>query len=226
VIPFGGLALGRVAWHRARFVALVLVTLLAAHDAAYLVRFGAGAGYASAMTAGGHAYWDAFTVSGIALAVGLLGASLATLRRLRVAADPAAVDAASATGSVAYVAELAHLWPRLLGAVTAAYLLQEIAEHLLAFGHAPTPDELAAILGPASLAALAVVTFLVAAVGALVRWRIAILRARADVARSGSRRPVAVASAPAAWPITAALLRHAFLLVRLDAGRAPPRIVG
>jgi hypothetical protein len=209
----------RAAWHAARFAALVAATLLAAHDAIYVLRFGLGDAYAAGMAATGHSYWDAFTAWGLGSGSVLLVTALITLGRLRRRALSTLDDRADVAG---YAAELSRLWPRLLVAVGVAFVVQEGVEHAIFFGHLPTIEELAGILGPSSLAGLGIVTFLVAAVGSAVRWRVSVLRAR--IRASGARRHVRSvhASAPSRWPITAALRRHAFLLLRLDAGRAPP----
>jgi hypothetical protein len=209
----------RAAWHAARFAALVAATLLAAHDAIYVLRFGLGDGYAAGMAASGHSYWDAFTAWGLASGSILLVTALFTLGRLRRSGLSAPGDEPEVA---AYATELSRLWPRLLVAVAFAFVVQEGIEHAIFFGHLPSIEELAAILGPSSLAGLGIVTFLAAAVGSAVRWRVSVLRAR--MRATGARRHLRAVhgSAPSAWPITAALRRHAFLLVRLDAGRAPP----
>jgi hypothetical protein len=209
----------RRAWHVARFGALVIVTLLVAHDAIYVLRYGTGSGYASGMAATGHGYWDAFTAWGLASGGALLLGALATLSRLARSVGP--TDAPTAVRTT-WATEIAHLWPRLLIAVTVGFVLQEGVEHAVLFGHLPTIDEIAVALGPSSAGPLALVTFAVAALGSVVRWRVAVLRARVG-GRGSQRTRVRASSSPRPeWHVTAALLRHAFLLVRLDAGRAPP----
>lgn len=209
-------------WHGGRFAALVVATLLLAHDAIYVVRFGVGDAYASAMAASGHGYWGAFTVWGGASGCALLVGALVALARLRGRCEPERVEARTADATPAYVVELSRLWPRLLVAVVVGFLAQEAAEHAVLYGHLPTLDETASILGPASLAVLAAVTFLVAAAGAAVRWRIAVLSARLRASRRPRARFRSTTVRSGSWPVAAALRRHAFLLVRLDAGRAPP----
>lgn len=209
----------RRAWHATRFGALVLATLLVAHDAIYVMRFGTGAGYASGMAATGHGYWDAFTAWGLLSGGVLLVGALAILSRLSGSAGPTRQSGVART---TWAAELAHLWPRLLIAVTVAFVAQESVEHAVLFGHLPTVDEMATALGPSSAGPLALVTFAVAALGALVRWRIAELHARVAGRPPQRRRPRLDSAAQPGWPIAAALRRHAFLIVRLDAGRAPP----
>jgi hypothetical protein len=209
----------RRTWHATRFGALVVATLLVAHDAIYVMRFGTGAGYASGMAATGHGYWDAFTAWGLLSGAVLLAGALAMLSRLsRSAARTRQPSIARTT----WAAELAHLWPRLLVAVTIGFVAQEGIEHAVFFGHLPTLDEMATALGPSSAGPLALVTFVVAALGALVRWRIAELRARVAGRPLQRRRPRADSAARPGWRIAAALRRHAYLIVRLDAGRAPP----
>jgi hypothetical protein len=215
------LRLGRTAWHAFRFGALVVATLLAAHDAVYVLRFGL-TGYDAGMASTGHGYWGAFTATGLLAGSALLAGALGALARLRH--DPAVAHARGEAQGLepSYVAELAAVWPRLLAAVSIGFAGQEALEHLALYGHFPTADELIAILGPTSLAALASVTFVVAALGSLVRWRIAVL-ARRIRARVRRRLPnMRTGTLARTWAVAAALRRHAFLLVRLDAGRAPP----
>jgi hypothetical protein len=212
----------RGAWHAARFAVLVAATLLAAHDAVYVLRFGGGDAFAAGMDATGHGYWSGFTAMGFATGTALALTSLVTLRRLEARLEGAASRALPRTAESTYASELARLWPRLLLAVTAAYAVQEALEHLGVYGHPPTADELVAILSPGTVAVLAAVTFVVAALGAVVRWRIAVLRQRIEARRTGRVRSPALPGAPLHWAIAAALRRHALLLVRLDAGRAPP----
>ncbi len=244
------LSVGRRAWHALRFGGLVLATLLAAHDAIYLLRFGVGDAFATGMAETGHGYWGTFTAVGLGAGALLLVVSLATLAQLRrtpatpvagvwvggvsVGADsttagrpvPAPPSPAATLGDGgSYASELARLWPRLLIAVVAAFLGQEVLEHVLAFGHVPTAEELASVLGPVSLLALAAVTFVAAAAGAAIRWqvrRLLALRTRGAGRRRFARNVVARPS----WAIASALHRRGLLLVRLDAGRAPPVLLG
>ncbi|HEY3524249.1 MAG TPA: hypothetical protein VGK63_11150 [Candidatus Limnocylindrales bacterium] len=214
---------GRGGWHAIRFAILVVATLLVSHDAVYAVRFGFGDGFAAGMAATGHGYWAGFTVTGLLAAVALVSGSLLTLRRLEARLVRSDAGQADRSHEGTYAGELARLWPRLLVAVCAAYLAQEALEHLVAFGHVPTLEELATIGSPVTIVILGAVTFVVAALGSLVRWRIVVLRDRLGAGRV--RRPRLVHRLPRVarrWAIAAALHRHAFLLVRLDAGRAPP----
>ena len=214
-------SLRRGAWHAVRFTVLVAATLLAAHDVVYVLRFGTGDAFSAGMAATGHGYWSGFTATGLAAATALVLSSLFTLRRLEARAGDAH-DRSPGAAESTWTAELASLWPRLLLAVTATFVLQEVLEHVAAYGHVPTIDELVAICSPGTIAVLAAVTFVVAALGSLVRWRIAVLRGRLGAQRPRRPRPVVPAAAPSGWAIAAALRRHALLLLRLDAGRAPP----
>ncbi|HEY6570768.1 MAG TPA: hypothetical protein VIZ22_10775 [Candidatus Limnocylindrales bacterium] len=210
-----------------RGLVLVFAALFASHDAVYLVRFGPGAGYANAMSAGGHdGYW-------LPASLGLvIGASIAFLSvvhviiRLRrdIGAPPHA--AAVTPGGPSYGAELARLWLRLLVAVGLLFAVQENIEGLLANGGIAGLDPLFghdAWLVPPILAAT---TFLLAAVGAVLRWRVRILQARVEAARRARAFGRPIASAPSRrWLTMPAGGGHGPDAARPDAGRAPPIVI-
>jgi hypothetical protein len=205
---------------RLRQAILVLAALFVAHDAIYLARFGIGDGYARAMSALGHdAYWAPVSVlltAGVALVV---LATFVAYRRLRADAVGAAVI--PATGP-SYLHELASVWLRLFPTVAVLFAVQENVEHLAVDGHLTGIEPL---IGPGSsivLPVLAVTTFVLAAAGAVVRWRVRVLEARIA---SAVRQRFALASGvnqPADWDTVAAAIAHRWILGRRDAGRAPP----
>jgi hypothetical protein len=172
------------------------------------------------MSAQGHdAYWTPVSVLLTAGVVLVVLATLAAYRRLR--ADAVAATMTLATGP-SYVHELASIWLRLFPTVAVLFAVQENVEHFAVDGHLAGIEPL---IGPGSsivLPVLAVTTFVLAAVGSLVRWRIRVLEARiAAVARQRFALAPA-ASRPAAWATVAAAIAHRWILGRRDAGRAPP----
>jgi len=107
--------------------------------------------------------------------------------------------------------------------VALAFALQENIEHLAGHGHL---IGLGALIGPEyplALPVIGLVALAAAALGALVRWRIALLEARVGVRPVPARPRGLTARRPApGWAIVATLRIRAWSLVRLDAGRAPP----
>jgi hypothetical protein len=106
-------------------------------------------------------------------------------------------------------------------ATALVFLIQENVEHLVAtgswFGLAPLDGR----LHPDALPLLVAASLVVAAAGAFVRWRVRVLEGRLELAARSFPRPAAD-RADRAWRLVAAACRHRRLLVRLDAGRAPP----
>jgi hypothetical protein len=213
----------RLAWlaPRLRQAILVLAALFVAHDAIYIARHGLGEGYARAMSAAGqHAYWLPVSVVitvGVALVVltALMG-----YRRLRSAEDEIGADA---VGGQPYLAELASVWLRLFPSVAILFVVQENVEHLAAgaslVGVTPLLGSGSAIVLPV----LAATTFVLAAIGALVRWRVRILEARLSRAIGPRFERLRAVVRPAGWDTVAAIVAHGWIIVRLDAGRAPPQ---
>jgi hypothetical protein len=205
---------------RMRQVILVLAALFVAHDAIYIARFGWGDGYTRAMSAQGHdAYWAPVSILLTAGAALVALATLATFRRLR--ADAGTVAVSATTGS-AYSHELASIWVRLFPSVAVLFVFQENLEHLAVDGHLAG---LQPLIGPGSsivLPVLAATTFVLAAVGASVRWRIRVLEARVAAAVRLRFALAPVISRPAGWDTVAAAIAHGLMLSRRDAGRAPP----
>jgi hypothetical protein len=222
-----------------RLAALVPVSMLVGHELVFALQYGVGNGLQAAMAAGGHDnYWTAFTVVISALSAGLLAREVARAARLRSRlrelrghgqlAPAAAPAAGSADSSVAaWRAEFRRIWPPLFALTAVGFTVQENLEHMAA-GQAPHGlGSLIAGEHPLALPILALVSAAIAGLGALVRWRIRSLEARvAEAIRAAStrhRHPRSLAPAPE-WPPIGALRAHAWFLVRLLAGRAPPAI--
>jgi hypothetical protein len=206
---------------RLRGVVLVLVALFVAHDAIYLARYGEG--YARAMAVGGHeAYWMPL---GLVIAGAAAGTFLLWVRvivRLQ--------DGAAGTPFVAgptYFGEVVSIWRRLLPSVALLFTLQENAEALLAHGRVVLLDP---VIGPDAAwivpPVLLVLTFVLAALGAIIRWRIRVLEARIARARQARAFPPPRARVvPRRWGTIAASIAQHWILARRDAGRAPPAVL-
>jgi hypothetical protein len=199
---------------------LVLAGLFVAHDAIYVAQFGLGDGYARAMSEQGHdAYWVPVSiVLALGVALVLLGSLSAYHRLCRSAADATGIHIEGPS----YPAELVRTWLRLFPSVAVSFTVQENIEHVGVGGHLAGLDPL---FGPASslaLPVLATATFALAALGALVRWRIRGLEARVDAAARQRFAPVRDIVWPAGWAVVAASVAHRWILDRRDAGRAPP----
>ncbi len=208
----------------ARLAVLLLFALFVAHDAVYVAQYGFGARYAAAMTAVGHDAWFAPA----SLIIGSIAALVATVAVLRLGRLTIRSSSVPCAGSAfidvgpSYLQELRSTWLRLFPAVVVLFTLQENAEAALS-GH-PIPG-LDLLFGAGSglvLPILAMVTFLLAVLGAAVRWRTRVLLARARITRRHPR-PAGRRVAPA-WVASCAAVAHEWMLDRLDAGRAPPQI--
>ncbi len=219
-----------------RFVLLAIVALFVAHDAIFLAEYGIGDTFAAAMRQSGHdGYWPIYM-----LLVGVAGAALVASTALRVARLRLRLAAlgTSHRGVFAqelqdrapdvrsYRRELLVLWIRLFAAVVLAFVIQENLEHV-AHHHVPGLGVLLGPENPLALPVLAAITFILAAVGALVRWRIAILGERlAQAIAAGAYRSGLRATGPAAgsW-VAAAVCAHRWTIARQDPGRAPPPVL-
>ena len=208
-----------------RFLLLALVSVGVAHDAVFAVEHGIGSGFAAAMSAGGHdGYWPAFSVA-VVLALTLLS-SWAAIQVVRLAtrssvARPREHPAIATPRS--YGHDLRRLWLPMLAVTLAAFTVQENVEHLVGHGHLIGLGALVGPEYPLALPVIAVVTLVIAAAGALIRWRIALLEARrSGELRLPEGRGLAADRPVAGWADVAALRLHALFLVRPDAGRAPP----
>jgi hypothetical protein len=206
---------------RLRTAILVLAALFVAHDAVYLGRYGHGPGYDHAMSALGHdAYWVPVSVlltAGVAL---LVLAGIAGHVRLHAAAGR--TDDASPVGP-SYPGELVRTWLRLFPSVAILFTIQENVEHLIGGGDLVGLSPLVGAADDVALPILAATTFVLAAVGAVVRWRIRVLEARVACAARRLFALVRVVAVPTAWLLVGASVVHRWVTVRPDAGRAPPR---
>jgi hypothetical protein len=214
-----------------RFGLLAVVCLGLAHDAVFAAEHGVGAGFAQAMSVGGHdGYWPIFSVV-VVSAVTLLGLSAAVrIGRLGVAGRR---FGRSGRGGLAprtqparsYRQDLRALWLPLLALTATAFTVQENIEHLAGHHHLIGLSALGGPEYPLALPVIALVTLVAAAVGALVRWRIEVLEARlAGGLHLAHLRGHAACRPAVRWLDVASILAHARFLTRLDAGRAPPRL--
>ena len=211
---------------RTRFVLLALVSVFLGHDAVYAAEHGIGTGFASAMTDLGHGiYWGPFSSAAAAAAIALSVSSALVLGRLHVRLARTAPFKLAGPDPVvpgAYRQEVAALWPRLAIAVIALFVVQENVESFLTHGVVPGVDVLFGGGLPLAVPVLALVSFAVAAVGALVRWRIGVLAARLRVKDLPAREPLRSSTPAREWAGIDAAAPHRWILDRRDAGRAPP----
>lgn len=216
---------------RARFGLLALVSVWLAHDAVFAAEHGIGAGFAQAMRSGGHdAYWPAFSIVAIVAATVLGLRVVVRLGRLGGSAGAGVpsrgrrpTSRRSDATAPSYLRQLVRLWLPLFALVAVAFAIQENIEHLAGHGHVIGAGALVGPEYPLAIPVIGLVTLVAAAIGSLVRWRIAVLEARLGgrVRRSRDRGLAARRPAPS-WALVAGERLHALWLVRLDAGRAPP----
>jgi hypothetical protein len=208
--------------NRLRFAVLAVLGVVVGHDAVYAVGHGLGDGYRTAMSALGHdAYWVPLTVMAVVAALAVLVTAASTILGLRRRLSAkASVDHAPA---VSYRSTVWRIWPRLFLVVVAAFVVQENLEQWRSFEGATGIDVLVTT-SPLAVPVLALVTLVLAAVGALVRWRIEHLRARLAHSAAHAARAVDPISPSPEWRL-ADIAAVAWLLVRRDAGRAPPRLL-
>lgn len=209
--------------HVLRFGLLSLGALLVGHQAVYVAQYGEGAALSQAMTAGGHGgYWAAFTTVGLAGLLALLTRAVWRLIELRRSSSDAADPLPVAAPVRSYPRELLLLWPPLFGTVAIAYGIQENIEHLVAQGHLPGFAPLVGAEAPLALPILGLVTLAFAIVGALVRWRIALLEARVLASRARIRWTVGADRLVAHWTLVGAIRATFWSLARQGPVRAPP----
>lgn len=202
---------------------LALVALLSAHTAIYVAQFGTGDRFARAMAAGGHDGWWV-PASLVVLGVGflLLIQTLGGLAHLEDRARASGRDGAA--GIVPVAPEIRSIWGRLFPLVTILFLAQENLESLVAHGRLLGLDPLISDSGIA-VPMLALLTLGLSVLGALVRWRVAVLRARIAAPNDRARRPVLARVVAGRWRTVGALAPRQWMTDRLDAGRAPPRLL-
>jgi len=170
------------------FLALVLVALVVAHDLVFLLTYGAK--YDEALAHSGHdGSWATAVVVVLAAGIGLFGVAAWQLHRLGVVARTGAPTAGPDTLSAsAFGWRLVGLWWRLCATTTFLFVIQENLEHQRIGEALPGLSVLGS--GEYSDAALviAIVTLVVAFVGALFRWRRDLLFARIASARQARYR--------------------------------------
>lgn len=226
-------ALGRrpyLAW-LVRLALLAPVADLLAHDAVYRT-LATETGRAGARPITEHGYWPLFVTVAVVVASTAILESLRRLaqlgRALRVPSSPVGRrDIRSNPDPPAriprYHRELLALWPALTAVTAVIFLLQENLEHRAATGAWSGLAPLDGRLHPDALAWVIGASLVVAAAGALLRWHVRVLEHRVEVvARSRSFPRPAPERAGRTWWLVAAVGRHQRMLVRRDAGRAPP----
>jgi hypothetical protein len=198
--------------------ALVGLSTLVAHHAAYLTTTASAAAYSHAMSSSGHdATWLPF-VSIVLVAAVVLVASVAwRLLRLGALAGDRPSSRASADAG-AYARVVLVLWCRLAAATFLAFATLENVERGLAGLTLPGMDALV-VHGPVPVLSILGSSLVVAAVAGLVRWRTLTLIARIPAQRSSIRRP-----ASARRPVRPER-RPARPWTAYGASRAPPRMV-
>lgn len=201
---------------------LTLASLVAAHELIYLASHGAGAGYETAMRERGHdRYWTSFVLVVLAVSICLVGVAttqLVRLHRLAARRRLGHLDVEN-SGVDQYARLLASLWMRLALLTSFGYLFQENLETLAMSGSLPG---LGVVTGEHALALpiLVAVSLVVAAVGALVRWRRSILLARLRQRIGNRPRAVATLRRPAV-----ALRPYRRSEGRRNGVRAPPTVL-
>ncbi len=169
----------------------MLFSLLVGHDAVFAVQFGLGDGIREAMTASGHdGYWMAFSLIVVVLTAGVLGResvrAIRIARRLRAPSSTAAQARERPVGDRGFRREFRSIWPILFVSTCLAFTVQENLEHIAA---GLAPHGAGSLIGtehPFAVPVLAAVSALLAAVGALIRWRLRVAR-RVAGSRSGDR---------------------------------------
>jgi hypothetical protein len=221
---------------RAGIVAMVLVTLVLAHDLSYIASYGAA--YSEAMFRTGHDdRWTAAVIGVSALGLGLVLAAVRRIGRLtqlarvvaaprsraerRLGGDADGPEAWSPSSTVAtFARHLVRIWPRVAVGGAILFVLQENIERVAGGEPVPGLDVLGSATHPYPIPVLLAVSLAVAAVGALFRSRIAELRtliARAE--RTWRRSAHAAPSRPLDFERPAQSI-----LGRRRAVRAPPAI--
>jgi hypothetical protein len=210
-----------------RLAVLAFASLVIAHEVTYHVHHGGGAELEARMHALGHdAWWPAFSLLALSAAIVLTVLSAAHLVRLWLrgrtlglsAGPPRACDRP-------YSRELGRLWLKLLPITSLAFTVQENVEHALAGEGLIGLGALGGHEYALALPVLALVTLLVAAVGAALRWHAEQLEAGIARALWQLLRPAGRTLPPVLWWIVSALCAHAWIRALNHAVRAPPAIL-
>ena len=206
---------------RARLGLLAAVTLVLAHDIAFLLTFGSSWQAVLARTGHGNAWNETVVVvAGLAVALAFAGlARLAWLSRMARRLDGGR-STAPRVGRGPLVQGLRRAWLAIFPISLALFIVVENVERASAGLPAPGLD----VMGSLGIAGIAVLFGIVAGVAALVdalyRWRRAVLIARIAAAR---RRPARAAAVGARPNVPWVERRHAAIVGHRIAGRAPPR---
>ena len=201
----------------------MLAAFTLAHELIYLFAHGAGAGYARAMTEGGHdRYWTTFLLTVTATVGALLLAAvtqLVRLRRLAAAARAGSVDVDD-SAPTRMLAITGRLWIGLTLVVVALYAVQENIEIAAAGGVLPFQEVL---LGEHVIAVpiIAAVSLVVAFIAGLFAWRRNVYVSRLRVTTRRPRPAEARLPRPATSPGRAATVSSE----RRNGVRAPPTLV-
>jgi hypothetical protein len=198
------------------FAVMSAVALVLAHNLVFLV--GYGPGYASALSRTGH---DEAWASAVRVVLGL-GAMLlviAAWRLHRLGLLARAGGAARPAQDRGFLGHLLQLWPRLALVTPVLFVLQENLERHAIGQPMPGVGVLVSSEYPSAIVVFAAVTFAIAVVGSLVRWRRDVLLARIAAARPRWLR----ATAPSLRRTLESLVApRASLVGRRLAVRAPP----
>ena len=211
---------------RIRLAVLVAAALLVSHTAIYAIQDGLGAAFGAAMTLGGHdGWWLPAALAILGGGVLVAGSTIARLLRLEVRAR----RATAVHGLRRHQERDPGLGPealtigrRLIPLVLAAFTIQENVEQLIAHGRLLGIDALVGPDHPLALPVLVVVSVGLSCLGAVVRWRSAILRDRVADASVALRPRGSADRIGAAWRTVGALAPLRWMLDRPDAGRSPP----
>jgi hypothetical protein len=208
---------------RLRLGVLALVALLSAHTAIYVAQFGIGDRFAQAMASGGHdGWWIPASVAILGVGVVLLVQTLGGVAHLEVRAR--GFGRGGSAGRGRFTSEIRSIWGGLLPLVTILFLAQENLEAVAAHGRVIGLEPLTA--GSAvALPTLALISLALSLLGALLRWRVAVLRARVASPIHRPRRAVQSPVLAGRWQMLGALAPRQWMTDRLDAGRAPPALL-
>jgi len=175
------------------------------------------------MAGGGHdGWWIPASVLVLGVGVLLLIQTLGGLAHLEIRARGS--GRGEGPGLTRFGPEVRSIWGRLLPLVAILFLAQENIEAVVAHGHLAGLDPLVADSAIA-LPILALITGGLAVLGALLRWRVAVLRARTSSWNHQTRQPAPAQVVAGRWRTVGALAPRQWLTVRLDAGRAPPALL-
>lgn len=215
-------AAGAQAWRRFRLGLLAVSSTAIVHELAFRIRFGVGTTFDNAMAESGHgAWWSALLTAALLAAVGIALAAAVRHQRLWAQLRRSGGYALLPVPRTGLFREWRGLWVQMGIWVSALFLAQENLEHLASEGHLAGLEPLLGYGAPVVLGAIAIVTAVVAAVGSIVRWHEASLRAAIALARI--RHPLPGPARPhSRWVAIAAELRQNELDSRHLLGRAPP----